>query len=484
MVNLSAMFQATKIKNRDGQLSLQMIFFAAIVVILITGFTFGALSFLKLSVRSFNKSLAFSIAEAGVEYYRWHLAHAASDYQDGTGQSGPYVHGYYDKDGNLLGQFILNITPPPVGSTIVTITSTGRVAADSSLEKVIKVKMGIPSWARYSFVIDADVRFGSGTEVFGPIHSNGGIRFDGLAHNLITSARSDYDDPDHSGANEFGVHTHVAPVDPLPPSAVPSRPDVFMSGRQFPVPAIDFGGLTQTLSQIKATAQANGFYLASSTAFGYDIVLKTDDTFDLYKVTSLNSPPGGCSGSESGWGTWSIRNETLLGNYPFPTSSLIFLEDDIWVRGQINTARLTIASGRFPDNPSTRSSITVNNNLTYTNYDGQDVLALIAQKNVNVGLSSDNNLRVDAALVAQNGRAGRYYYSSSCGSSYKRNSLTLYGMIASSLRYGFSWSCSGVYCSGYDLRNITYDANILYGPPPSFPLTSDNYQLISWEEVK
>jgi hypothetical protein len=96
-----------------------------------------------------------------------------------------------------------------------------------------------------------------------------------------------------------------------------------------------------------------------------------------------------------------------------------------------------------------------------------------------VGQYSANDLRIDAALIAQNGRAGRHYYGSSCSND-TRNSLTLYGMIATNLRYGFAYTDG----TGYDTRNIIYDANLLYGPPPSFPLTSDQYQIISWEETR
>jgi hypothetical protein len=236
---------------------------------------------------------------------------------------------------------------------------------------------------------------------------------------------------------------------------------------------------------MKTQAQANGAYYSSSGALGYHIVLQTNDTFKLYKVTSLTNPSNNCTnnsnpgGATAGWGLWSIQNQTLLGTYAFPTNGIIFVEDHAWVDGQINTARLTIASGRFPDNPSTRTSITVNTNLKYTNYDGQDVLALIAQNNLNTGFTSDNDLRIDAALIAQNGRAGRFYYASQCGGAYIRNSLTLYGMIATNQRYGFAYTDG----TGYLTRNLNYDANLLYGPPPSFPLTGNQYEIVSWKEI-
>jgi hypothetical protein len=107
---------------------------------------------------------------------------------------------------------------------------------------------------------------------------------------------------------------------------------------------------------------------------------------------------------------------------------------------------------------------------------------LIAQGNVNVGLWSEEDLRIDAALISQNGRVGRHYYQrNSCGSTHSdKERLTLYGMIGSAQRYGFAYTDG----TGYDEREIIYDNNLLYSPPPSFPLASDQYQTISWQEIK
>lgn len=456
-----------------------------IAVLFLVGLVGWGVMNLRAARQTIARERAVQIAESGVEYYRWHLAHAPSDYQDGTGLPGPYVHDFLDKNGNRLGQFSLTITPPPVGSSVVTVESAGRV--DSGFLGVRKVRtiMAKPSLAKFAVMANQAMRFGSGTEVFGPIHSNAGIRFDGIAHNIITSSLSDYDDPDHTGANEYAVHTHVVPTDPLPPAAMPSRADVFMAGRQVSVPAVDFSGFTSDISVMKSDAQAAGFYRAASGGVGYHVVLKVDDTFDLYRVNSLRNPPNSCSNSagQTGWGTWSVNTQTLLGNYPIPGNGLVFLEDDVFVDGQINTARITIVAAVFPDIAAQRKNITINNNLLYTNYDGRDVISLIAQNNINVGLYSLDTLRIDAALMAQNGRVGRYYYrpgASYCSPNDTRTTITLYGMIASNQRYGFAYTDG----TGYQNRNLVYDANLLYSPPPSFPQTSEQYTILSWEEVK
>ena len=476
--------------RQRGQLTLAVLIFGFLATIILTGLIMWVDVSLKSAYRNIHRDSAFRIAEAGVEYYRWHLAHAQTDFQDGTGQPGPYIHDFYDKSGNLIGKYELEIIPPIVGSTVVTVRSTGTVEGVSGLEKVIEVKFAKPSFAKYTAVLNDSVRFGEGTEVFGPIHSNGGIHFDGVAHNIVTSAVAEYNDPDHSGGDEFGVHTHIAPVDPAPPAAVHVRSDVFMAGRQFPVPAVDFVGISNDLASIKSAAQASGRYFGplAQNDDGYHMVFRTNDTFDLYRVTDVVNPPNGCIQviGQKDWGTWSINTQQFIGNYTIPTDGRIFFEEHVWIDGQIDTARVVVGAGIFPENSSNYAHIIINNDLLYTNYDGQDVMGLIAQGDITVGMVSEDDLRIDAAVFAQNDRVGRFYYRPPLGSQNRcspyhvRQVITIYGMIGSNDRYGFAYTDG----TGYQIRNLIYDPNLLYGPPPSFPLTSDYYEQIFWNEVK
>ncbi len=486
---------------KKGFILVNVLVFGVIAMVVTSALVNWGGSMLKSTRQLTAREQAMQIAEAGVDYYRWHLAHASNDYKDGnaTTTNGPFIHDFEDKDGNVIGQFALTITPPLVGSTLIKIKSKGTVISDPSVSRTLQVSLAIPSFAKFAVVANDIMNFGVGTEVFGPIHSNDGIHFDGLAHNVITSAKTKYIDTDQSSNwYQFGVYTTLNPSelnnDTTPPAVVPSRPDVFMAGRQFPVAVVDFTGITTDLSSMKANAISGGKYYAASGAQGYHIVLKTNDTFDIYRVNSLRSAPVNCnnSQSETGWGVWSINNtggaQTFIENSAIPANGIVFVEDHVWVDGDINSARVTIAAGKFPDSPSTWKNIIINDDLLYTNYDGQDAIALIAQGNITTGLyndfDGDENLRIDAALMAQNGRAGRYYYSSNCGSTHKENKLTLYGMIGTNKRYGFAWGSAASISSGYTIREIIYDGNLLYAPPPSFPLTSNQYTTLSWEEVK
>ncbi|OGM99210.1 MAG: hypothetical protein A2817_03735 [Candidatus Yanofskybacteria bacterium RIFCSPHIGHO2_01_FULL_39_8b] len=479
-------------KSENGQLSLAVLLLGTVAIIIISGLIIWVDSNYRSVFRYSSQKTAFMVAEAGIEYYRWHLAHAPKDFKDGTGGPGPYIHEYRDKNGIVVGNFTLEITPPLANSSVVTIKSTGKVLSDSNVERIIQVKMGIPSVVKYAVLSNSDIRFELGTKIVGPVHSNGGIRFDGIAENIVTSAKTTYNDPDHSGGDEYAVHTHTVPVDPSPPASLPVRADVFYAGREFPVSRVDFNGLTETLAQIKSMAQSGGRYFNKSNAKGYHIVLKENDTFDIYKVKKImKKPDKSCKNSlkQKGWKVWSIKtgsgSEQLVGNYPIPANGIIFVEDHVWVDGKINTARVTIAAGKFPFEPNKYKNITVNKDILYTNYDGQDVIGLISQGNVLVGMASEEDLRIDAAVVAQNGMVGRYYYKPAtskpnCSPYNNRQKIFLNGMIATQKGYGFAYSDG----SGYQQRDIVYDSNLLYNPPPGFPFIGSYYELISWEQIK
>lgn len=482
-----------EIKTQKGS----MLVIALIVTGLFLTLTIGAISYglmqLKLSKQKVAYSQALQIAEAGVNYYRWVLYHEHEEYCNneaclGAPDYGPYgPYSYTDSSGkNILGYYELYITPPPInGSTIVTIKSIGWLNDYPNLKRMIEVKCGIPAWSSYSTLSGNDIRFGAGTEVWGPIHSNGGIRFDGLAHNLITSSLLSYNDPDHSGNNEFGVHTHVLTsggIDddfrPLeaPPNTPPVRSDVFMAGRSFPVPTISFSLLDSYASTTLGLASQKGLVIPASGVgnYGYHINMEADDDIVIKKVTSVS---GNCSSDP----TSRILLEQDYLTTSTPPNGIIFVKDNVWIDGHIDGNRATILAFKEPITGN-NTDITINNSLTYTRYDGTDAIGLIAQRNINIGLYSENDLQIDAALIAKEGRVGRFAFadsdSGSCSKAYwKRNSITINGAIATRNRYGFAWT-SG---SGYAYRYLNYDNNLTFTPPPHFPTTGE-YTFISWDE--
>ncbi len=433
----------------------------------------------KYSLQTQGREQAFQIAESGIHFYRWYLAHqvegrtasqVAAFWATGNpyGVATPYEVEYRDPGGDPIGKYRLEVTPPTLGSTVVLVKSTGWTYRFPNTQRIIQVRFRKPSWSEYAVLANDTMRFGAGTEVYGKIHSNQGIRFDGVAHNIVTSAVSNYNDPDHTGANEFGVHTHVSPVDPLPSAAVPSRPDVFMGGRSFPVASTDFNGVLGDLSYMKSQAQSgvSGSRYFDNTGQGRHIILKTNDTFDIRTVQSFNASTNEINNYSGGWS-----------NYAIPNDGIIYVENNVWIEGTVNGRRVTVVAANLLS--SSKKSVYLGKDIRYTNYDCTDMVGLVGQQDVEVYRASNNFLRLDASLIAQLGRVGRSNYT---GSNAIRDTITVYGAIASNQRYGFAWADSmGNHVSGYQNRDLYYDNNLLYCPPPYFP-TGTQYEMDLWQE--
>ncbi|MCX8009111.1 MAG: hypothetical protein N3A54_05450, partial [Patescibacteria group bacterium] len=368
------------------------------------------------SIRTDVFERALAIAQAGAEYYRWHLAHDPMDFADGTGRPGPYVHSLQDPYGNTEGTFSLMITPPASGSSNVTIESTGWINSYPEIKRKVIARYGIPSLARFSFLHNANIWFGSGITVQGKVMSNGGIRMDGTNLSTVSSARATY---------TCGQETGCSPSQ--------QRNGVWGSGGpsnlwEFPVPAIDFASLNLDFNTMRTQAQTNGLYLSPSGALGYHVIFSSNGSYTVRRVTAANNQRGhsaenGCENLNQ-----QITNETTIGTYSIAQRSLIFAEDHLWVEGVVN-GKVTVVAARFPLTVNFMN-IWIPNNLVYIAKDGHSNLGLFAQNNIYFAKDIPNNFEINGALLASSGRIIRHNYNQSGCSNFSnavRNSLTIYG---------------------------------------------------------
>ena len=417
------------------------------------------------TLRKVKKVQSLQVAEAGINYYKWHLAHDSSDYKDGNtwccdegsipektlpsecgGKCGPYLHEYRDYSGSLIGEFSLYIIPPEVGSTVNTIESMGNVYGSNSIQKKIISRVGKRSLAEYSFLANAPLSFSPTTVVTGPVHSNGAIVFDGTCSAEITSSIS------------------------VTGSGGPT------SFWRAPVPAVDFSLFTVDLANIKTNAQSDGIYFDDSGTEGYLVKFESDATVDIYRIDSLKTQlqywhyPGWNPAEAE-----EIQNKTLLGNYAMPNNGLIFIEDDLWVEGTVN-GKVTLAAARFPEDSDNYAKIRINDNIQYLVRDGNYNLGLIAQGDILIPRYAPTDLTIDATLLSQYGKGlyFRYYRSKIV-----KNSVENYGGIITYLRSGVKYGNPVV--NGYVNSSYIYNNNLTFSPPPSFP-TSENFEILSWTE--
>lgn len=455
-------------KTPHGVILILVVVFTGIFILILSG-VLGLIIYQKrLTEIKVAKMQALHIAEAGINYYRWHLAHAPEDFQDGTGSSGPYTHDYYDPTTGLIGTYQLEIDPPEKGSTVVTIRSSGWINKYPNVVKKVEVKYGKPSLAKYSFLTNTDIWLGTNESVTGEFHSNGGVRMDGTNDSLVTSAKETY----------TCTSTHGCSGDEEKPGVWGAGPNSNLW--KFPVPEVDFNTITIDLAELKKIASTTGNYYPTQN-YGYHVIFQADGTYNIYTVTSLM--PAIKRIEDDNLGYWEyvaeqIQNETFIGNFPFPQEGVIFIEDNVWVEGIIK-GKVTLASARFPESFSTYTDIYINNNLTYTARDSTNVLGLVAQKNILVPKHAPSTLTIDAVLLAQKGRVMRLLYSS-----YKlQDYIEVYGGIITNKIWTWTWvNSQDVPVDGYQQTKSIYNANLMYEPPPHFP-TQNDYHFISWEEL-
>lgn len=465
---MSYLYRKGNLSERGDILPVILVFLALIMMLFV-----GVLNFLLVQQRAgFDESYreqAFDAAEAGLQYYRWRLAHAPTDYDSTT----TIDQDLTDPQGGVIGHYTLAITPPDTCGSPVTVTSTGWAMAAPQIKRELQVQLGQPSLAQYAFLVNSTIWFGSASNTLGPIHANGGVRMDGTQNAITTSAKATYQCGAETGCNPSQQKPGVWGLGPGGSQGLWS----------FPVPPVDFNGLTVDLSQLKSIAQSAGTYYGPSSHYGYEVTLKQNDTYEVRDVTKLYNSVTAWNGS--GWVSTAdqIKQTNLLGTYPLPEdtcdqSHVLFFEDGkIWVDG-VTRSKVTIAAAQFPDNPSTNSTIIINGDITNPN-PKQSQIALIAQKDVRIPLASPNNLEIDAVMIAQKGRFIRWYYDSSYSSSL-RNSLEVVGTIVSNTPSVVAWGNPVI--SGYQDRNYSFNSNLVYNPPPFLPTTGET-KIIKWEEL-
>ena len=433
-----------------------------------------------------NREKALHIAEAGLEYYRWFLAHYPDDLQNGTGAPGPYEHTVSDPEGGELGTFSLNVTGETFCNTVaaVTIESTGWTAADPTLTRTVSAEYTRPSVAEFSHIVDSNVWAGADRVISGPYHSNQGIRMDGT-HNATVSSGVD----EWECTSSFGCSPEQT-VDGVFGGGGPQ--ELWEIG----VPQVDFNGVTVDIAILEDYADdEGGIYYGpaggQSNRRGYHAIFNADGTVTIYRVTDTIQYWGYSSADEWKEEYNLIEDETLLGTFDIPEECpVVFFRDRVWVEGVVSGKVVLV--GANVQSPQFDPDVILDGNLTYATGGGVDGITVIAENNVLIGLEVPNNMTINGIFIAQEGRFGRNHYKTSGSmdvpSSHNgyviRDTLNTNGTVVSRGRVGTKWSSGGNFISGFNQRNDTYDAQLASDPPPFTPYTSVDYSFRNWQEVE
>jgi hypothetical protein len=403
-----------------------------------------------------------------------------------------------DPEGGQIGTASISV----VGNSMcgvtqsIDVTSQGTSDADTRFRRTLVGHYMRPSTAEYSNLLNANVWAGADRNITGPYFSNGGIRMDGTNNSTVSSAVSTW-----SCTSSFGCSPTV------------NQPGVFGAGSgsalwQYPSPTFDFNGIATNFATLQGYANTTGILLASTSVRvagvqqggtfasvggtiqrGFRVVLRSDNTIDVYRVTGTSAVWSQHSDNPGVWVSDYdiITGETYQGRYAIPaTCAVIFAQAKVWLEGVVGN-KVTIVAA---DTGAFTPDIILNNNITYLSGTGSSGLTAIAERSVLIPLVSPDVMTVRGIFVAQTGYLGRNYYTTSGSndvpSAYDsyvtQSSLTTVGSVVSNGRIGTKWSCGGVFCSGYSSRTDTYDRLLAFDPPPFTPAASQDHKYVIWRE--
>ena len=494
--------------NNKASITTLVLVFGTIFLLLLA----GLFRFILLQTKQSQQKVAWknslNIAEAGINYYYWHLNYNPGDFEDGDSVGPPYIHNYPSND--PIGKFSLEITPPEQGSTTVVVRSTGWTDKYPLLERTIEVQYAYPSWAEYAYLTHKEVWFGEEENIKGKVHSNGGIRFDATGNSLITSAK-------------YGLGYTCTKAQGCDPSE--EKDGIWGEGSPQDLwgyhSEINFWSIDTKLNNLKTETcpeigsgvyqnpETGNYCLYPSESYGYHLRFNSDmsNTFNVYKVRSVDWMKS-IDSEGTRYDYYYIKSEDsdgLTGIYDLPENALIYVQDELWVDGEIGSRVTVIAAQEIED-----KSIIINDNLTYITKDGSCALGLIAQKDILIPWYSPDNLEINGVLLALRGSCYRPYYSWLLPQDLRwpwiqnpvRDTIQLYGSVIHYRSYSPYWEFRFLWwtfprmsltwgwldeskevISGYQHTELEYDPHSVYNPPPYFPTYEEEYEIVKWEEV-
>ncbi len=472
----------------------------ALIMSSITGYVFQQSRYGR---ALYGREQALHIAEAGLEYYRWFLAHNPSIMTAGVGVVSPYTYTVTDPEGSTQGSSVVTATANLQCGVPqwIDLTSKGTADANPLFPRTLSARYMRPSVAGYSTVLNANTAFSSTGTSTGPIHGNGGIHMDGYNDSDVTSPLSSWNCTTSYGCN---------PASTTASGVLGSGAGYALWRWGATVPNISFPNMVPNYGTLKSYAQSNGgIYLpytlsgntvGGSDLRGYHLIFQSNGTVNVYRVFTTVAADSKHPDDTSTWVTdnhiIASGGEVFVNNYAIPSGcGLIYSEAKTWIEGTI-AGKVTIVAAdevSAPDGGAYAPDIILANNITYTTTDGSVGLTAVAERSVVIPLNSPDVLTIRGIFVAQTGYFGRNRYTNSGDhkvptspvdySSYvTRSTLNRFGTVVSTLRPATKWTSGGSLVSGYNAGGTWYDRVLAFSPPPFTPTVSTDYKFTLWRE--
>ncbi len=448
-----------------------------ILVVLMGIFAVVATNMTKTTMSFFSniidKESSLYYAEAGFNRYLFFLNEDPEFYNTAKSQNLedadkiPFENGYYK----------LEITPPPSGSSVVTVQSTGWVEGEA--KRTIETEIARQTFSNWVYGTNKEemtdetkIWWTDDDVVDGPFRTNGDLHIDG--------------DPVFNGPVTYSGDKYVE-----------SGSDPEYNGG-FPKYAVDPVEFPQNNENLKNEAQANGYYYEGRTCIMVD--------GDQLHIRNQNGLVVTKSLPENGV----IYVDSLGGSSKFGYNS-----GNVFISGELN-GRLTVASenniyitGYDPTNgedPYNLDSDDYTGGITYLDspVDGEsdDMLGLVANNNIEIlhkgwlyfnspythwseSYADDvapENINIQAAMFTLDGSFAFEYYNDGV----PKGTINFLGSMFQNNRgpVGTFDSWSGNKATGYD-KNYSYDLRMKrYTPPHYVEPENAGWEILNWKIIE
>ncbi len=351
--------------------------------------------------------------------------------------------------------YSLRIAPPPAGSDLVTVQSTGRLGrgAPMPVTRSIQSQIHPTSIADFQAISNATIKYGSDATTTGKLYSARDINHQGEAKAPA------YAQHWACSSNNFDCPSSNPPSANFQGGAYDAKTTPSFSSK-FPTP-IDFSQFTQSLLDIRDAAEASGTYFNQNVA-AWMVQFLSDGRVKVWRVAS--SDPG--------------REFTSLachGTYTVPASGAMYFEQSVIVSdgstkgdscGGSTGPRPSTVNGRVTI--ATKANVYVGGNIAYA-APGDDVLGLIAANEVVIAKYAPSVLTWRAASLAQGDQWLTYDGS---------------GSHQSMLYIGSQTMRNGGYATMFRSREYRYDETLQRLRPPFYPILEGSWETFYWREVK
>lgn len=431
------------IKNKRGVILIATYLVISVLIIFSLIFVNRSINEKNIATRQRNITLAFYLAEAGLDRgLLWLRAQGSPP--SGTEVFDPLAGAQTLGDGT----YSISIDPDDnnPGSYLkrYKIISTGTVQ-DVTRQVINEVQTD--SYARYAYFTDTEhfrwfgwfrvpVWFIGGDQITGPTQTNSHFH---IKNNPVFAGQVKSVDNFITFYNNGNCINSTSTSNP--PLDVPD----FQQGIELGAQAIS---MPSKALDLRTAAVQDGLHLSGPTT----VVLNSDGTMNV-------------TNSQRGWNNY---------NTSLPANGALFVTGgNLTVSGTLN-GQLTMGTNR---------DVVVAGNILYVDDprlkpNSDDMLGLIAERDVIISQSAPYNVEVDASIMALDDN----FIVENWWKGPAKGTLTVYGGIIQDERgpVGTFSGSTGKKLSGYS-KNYLYDTRLANSPPPFYPTTGD-YISLSWKE--